>query len=89
MLFYTFRKQVETSLKEAEKDNVHVPQTLEEYTATVKKQTKHSASNSEVDDVLDFDDDYMESTTEDEEEEDCIEEGSDEEMNCEVDSGTA
>lgn len=31
----------------------------------------------------------MESTTDEDEEEDCIEEGSDEEMNCEVDSGTA
>ena len=81
------RKQVEASLKEAEKDGVHVPQTLEEYTAIVQKQVTHSTS--EVDDMLDYDD-YEESSDEDQDidddDEDLVD---DDDMNCEVDSGTA
>jgi ubiquitin-conjugating enzyme E2 R len=56
------RKQVETSLKEAEKDGVTVPQTLEEYTAIVQKHVPNN-STSEVDDMLDYDEDYIESSS--------------------------
>jgi ubiquitin-conjugating enzyme E2 R len=58
----SFRKQVETSLKEAEKDGVTVPQTLEEYTAIVQKHVPNN-STSEVDDMLDYDEDYIESSS--------------------------
>ena len=66
------RQQVTTSLKEAEKDGVRVPQTVEEYTAAVQKQLGQSMSVSSYDaeDMLDYeDDDYIESSEEDEDEE--------------------
>ena len=60
-----------SSLKEAEKDGVRVPQTVEEYTAAVQKQLGHTQSSSSYDaeDMLDYeDDDYIESSEEEEEE---------------------
>ena len=65
---YINRKQVDASLKEAERDGVHVPQTVEEYTAILQKQTTKQTSVSEIDDILDYDD-YLESSEEEEEEE--------------------
>lgn len=66
------RQQVATSLKEAEKDGVRVPQTVEEYTAAVQKQLGQSISVSSYDaeDMLDYeDDDYIESSDEEEDDE--------------------
>ena len=67
-----------------------MPQTIEEYTATIQKQLIHSTSSCDVDDMLDYDD-YIESSEDEEEEEGEDEEmvGSDEEMYYEADSGTA
>ncbi len=61
-----YRKQVEASLVEAKKDGVTVPQTIEEYTASVQKKLMHSTSSNDYDDLLDYDDDYMQSTTDEE-----------------------
>ena len=70
MYHFLLRKQVEASRKEAEKDGVHVPQTVEEYTAIVQKQSKkqQQTSVSDMDDMLEYDD-YLESSEEEEEEE--------------------
>lgn len=70
LLSLSSRQQVTTSLKEAEKDGVRVPQTVEEYTAAVQKQLGHTMSSSsyDADDMLDYeDDDYIESSEEEEE----------------------
>lgn len=83
------RKQVELSLKEAERDGVKVPQTVEEYCAAVQKEAAlhmQSTSSYDVDDVLDYDD-YVESSDVDDDDEPDHGDSSDNGVNC--DSGTA
>lgn len=84
------RKQIELSLKEAEKDGVKVPQTVEEYCAAVQKETalhmQSTSSSYDVDDMLDYDD-YVESSDVDDDDEPDRDDSSDNGMNC--DSGTA
>jgi len=59
------RKQVSASRLDAEKDNVVVPLTLEEY--CIKHRTKETEAESEMTDF--YDDDYMDDDDDDEEEE--------------------
>lgn len=84
------RKQIELSLKEAEKDGVKVPQTVEEYCAAVQKEAalhmQSTSSGYDVDDMLDYDD-YVESSDVDDDDEPDHDDSSDNGMNC--DSGTA
>lgn len=75
---------MESSLKEAEKEGVKVPQTVEEYTAAFQKQLSKTLPSAEYDDMLDYDD-YVESSDEDEEDDERISE----EHDYGVDSGTA
>lgn len=58
---------MEASLEEAKKDGVRVPQTVEEYTATVQKRLIQSTSSNDYDDMIDYDDDYMQSSDDDDE----------------------
>ena len=63
-----FRKQVSRSKLEAEKENIKVPTTVDEYCV------KSRPSRSETEDVTDFyDDDYADDLDDDDEEEDCME----------------
>lgn len=63
-----FRKQVENSRLEAEKDGIKVPTTLEEYCQTQKQPTT-SASSDICDEFYD-DDDYTYQDDDDDEEDD-------------------
>lgn len=66
--FFFFRKQVSRSKIEAEKENIKVPTTVDEYCV------KSRPSRSETEDVTDFyDDDYADDLDDDDEEEDCME----------------
>lgn len=69
-----FRKQVESSRLEAEKDGIKVPTTLEEYCKTQKQPTV-SASSDICDDFYD-DDDYQYQDDDDDEDEDIRVDGS-------------
>lgn len=85
-----YRKQVEASLEEAKKDNVRVPQTVEEYTATVQKRLIQSTSSNDYDDMIDYDDDYMQSSDdEDLEDGEQLEDSEEEYQQGEGDSGMA
>lgn len=65
---FFFRKQVSRSKIEAEKENIKVPTTVDEYCV------KSRPSRSETEDVTDFyDDDYADDLDDDDEEEDCME----------------
>lgn len=62
------KKQVSRSKLEAEKENIKVPTTVDEYCV------KSRPSRSETEDVTDFyDDDYADDLDDDDEEEDCME----------------
>lgn len=76
-------------MQEAQKDGVRVPQTIEEYTAAVQKRLIQSTSSNDYDDMLDYDDDYLQSSDEEDLEEDGEQVESEEEMQGEGDSGMA
>ena len=65
-----FRKQVENSRLEAEKDGIKVPTTLEEYCQTQKQPTT-SASSDICDDF--YDDDYQYQDDDDDDDDDIDE----------------
>lgn len=66
-----FRRQVENSRLEAEKDGIKVPTTLEEYCQTQKQPTT-SASSDICDDF--YDDDYQYQDDDDDDDDDDIDE---------------
>jgi len=68
-----FRKQVQASRAEAEKDQVVVPTTMEEYCMKPKKNPSSSASvDAEIDDFYDMDDDDCYDLTDDEDDDDNV-----------------
>ena len=87
LLFFAccFRKEVEESRREAEKDGIKVPTTLEEYCLATKPLTGPE-SQSDFDPYDDFDDenDYYVCSTDDDDEvmDDGEEDGNDDTMHC-------
>ena len=65
--FHIFRKQVQRSKLEAEKENIKVPTTVDEYCV------KSRPSRSEPEDLTDFyDDDYADDVDDDDDDDDCM-----------------